>query len=116
MGLGDLSRSRLPGRGGAILAAWVVNELSGGERRPLLARLARAVARGARLLVVESIARRPLPWWDEWAAALLRLDGRQDTWRFPAALPAGLARLDRAAGLDHAELTARSLYAPGALR
>jgi hypothetical protein len=33
-----------------------------------------------------------------------------DEWRFPAGLPPRLALLDRAAGLDHRELTARSSY------
>jgi hypothetical protein len=36
--------------------------------------------------------------------------GRADEWRFRAELPPIVAKLDRAAGLDHRELTARSLW------
>jgi hypothetical protein len=62
--------------------------------------------------VVEPLARGVSPWWDEWAAAFLARGGRADEWRFPAALPPTLKLLDRAAGLDHAQLTARSLFLP----
>jgi SAM-dependent methyltransferase len=110
---GDLNRQRLPARGAAILAAYTINELSDDEREALLGRLLAATNRGARLLVVEPIARRISPWWDDWSAALTERAGRADTWRFSTALPELLHRLDRAAGLDHRELTARSLYLPG---
>ncbi|HKQ60062.1 MAG TPA: hypothetical protein VJS92_02180, partial [Candidatus Polarisedimenticolaceae bacterium] len=40
--------------------------------------------------------------------------GRADEWRLPAELPEPLRKLDRAAGLDHRELTARSLWLAGA--
>jgi hypothetical protein len=36
--------------------------------------------------------------------------GRADEWRFRVPLPDVVARLDRAAGLDHRELTCRSLW------
>jgi hypothetical protein len=107
---GDLLRSALPGRGGAIVSAYTVNELPDAGRAELLKRLEAAARKGAGLLIVEPIARRVSPWWDDWAAALLPRGVRADTWRFPAELPALLARLDRAAGLDHRELTARSLF------
>ena len=42
--------------------------------------------------------------------AFTRIGGRADEWRFPIQLPDWLARLDRAAGLRHDELTARSIY------
>jgi len=35
---------------------------------------------------------------------------REDEWRFAAELPERMRLLDRAAGLDHAVLTARSLW------
>ena len=66
--------------------------------------------RRARVLIVEPIARGLTPWWPRWADAFERAGGRSDEWRFPARLPARLALLDRAASLDHRELTARSLY------
>ena len=114
---GDLGRTPLPsGRGAAIVAAFTVNELDEPTRERLLARLVEAARSGARVLVVEPIARRIAPWWREWAAALAGAGGRDDEWRFPAALPETLARLDRAAGLDHRELVARSLWLGPAVR
>lgn len=110
---GELGRLRLPGREAAIVAAYAVNELAELERASLLSRLLEASRRGARVLIVEPIARRAAPWWESWAAAFEERGGRADEWRFEAALPALLERLDRAAGLDHRELTARSLYLPG---
>lgn len=110
---GDLLRERLPGRGAGILLGWVVNELETTSRAALLPRLLEAARRSARVLVVEPIAARPVPWWTEWAAAFVADGGRDDLWRLPATLPSVVARLDRAAGLDHRILTARSLYLPG---
>jgi hypothetical protein len=107
---GDLARIELPGRNAAILAAYTINELSAEQRQAMLPRLLDASRRGARVLIVEPIARRGLPWWKEWSEAFGQRSGRADTWRFPTALPGLLGRLDRAAGLDHRELTARSLY------
>jgi hypothetical protein len=110
---GDLGRLRLPGKQSAITAAYTVNELAQQEREALLDRLLEASRRGARVLVVEPIARRIAPWWAAWAATVQQRGGRADEWRFATALPPLLQRLDRAAGLDHRELTARSLYLPG---
>jgi hypothetical protein len=107
---GDLDRISLPGRGGAVVAAFTVNELDEAARGRLLGRLLDAARAGARVLVVEPIARRIAPWWRDWAAAFVTAGGRADEWRFPAALPETLAALDRAAGLDHRELLARSLW------
>ncbi len=110
---GDLLRERLPGRGAGVLLGWVVNELDAPSRAALLPRLLESARRGARVLVVEPIAARPVPWWTEWATAFVADGGRTDLWRLPGALPPLVARLDRAAGLDHRMLTARSLYLPG---
>jgi hypothetical protein len=107
---GDVLRSTLPGKGAAIACAYVVNELPDDARDALLERLLAAARDGARVLIVEPIARGLTPWWPRWADAFERAGGRSDEWRFPARLPARLALLDRAASLDHRELTARSLY------
>ncbi len=93
-----------------IIAAYAVNELSATGRAALLVELLRAHGTGARLLVIEPIARRALPWWAEWRTAFDRLGGRADEWRFPARLPPTQQALARAAGLDPRELTARSLF------
>jgi SAM-dependent methyltransferase len=99
-----------PQRGTAILAAYSANELVPDGRQVLLTSLLEAHAQGARVLVVEPIARRSLPWWRDWHAAVERAGGRADEWRFPADLPPTQRGLARAAGLDPRELTARSLF------
>ena len=87
-----------------------MNELEDEERAALLVRLLDAARHGARVLVVEPIARRPFPWWESWLEAFREAGGRDDVWRFPAELPERLRLFDRAARLDHRELTARSLW------
>jgi hypothetical protein len=103
----------LPGRRTAVIAAFTVNELTDDARAALLPRLLAAGREGARVLVVEPIARRLTPWWGAWAAAIRDGGGREDDWSFPATLPSTLALLDRASGLDHPALKGRSLWLPG---
>jgi hypothetical protein len=93
-----------------MLVAYAANELTDAGRGVLLADLLTARERGARVLVVEPIAKRALPWWPRWASAVVDAGGRQDEWRFPADLPPTQRTLARAAGLDPRELTARSLF------
>ena len=102
------------GGGDAVVAAYTVNELETTGRGKLLDCLLAAGARGASVLVVEPLARRSSPWWSEWREKFLEASGRADEWRFRVSLPPPLALLDRASGLDHRELTARSLYLRGA--
>lgn len=98
------------GPGTAILAAYAANELPREGRAVLLPRLLRAADQRARVLVIEPIARRTTPWWDEWQRTVERAGGRADEWRFPAELGATQRALARAAGLDPRELTARTLF------
>lgn len=107
---GSITRATLPRRGEAALAAYTLNELPEQERSALLQPLLDAGRAGARALVVEPIARGTAPWWETWREAFVAAGGRADEWRFRVALPEAVRRLDRAAGLDHRELTARSLY------
>ena len=60
--------------------------------------------------VVEPIARSITPWWSLTASRIEEAGGRADEWRFPVDLPPRLRLLDKAAGLDHRELTARSRF------
>ncbi len=106
----DLCRAPLGAAGEGIVAAYAANELDDRSREELLRRLLAAHGKGSRVLVVEPIARRPVPFWPAWVAAFRKAGGRDDTWRFPAALPERMRLLDKAAGLDHRELTARSLW------
>ena len=96
--------------GAALLAAFSVNELTGDTRDRLLDRFLDRARRGDAVLVVEPVARSIAPWWSAWQAAFSAAGGRADEWRFRTELPDIVAKLDRAAGLDHRELTARSLW------
>lgn len=109
--LGDTRRAELPA-GSGIVCAYTVNELASAERDALLGRLVAAHAKGSPVLVVEPIAKRDRPWWPEWEQRFAAAGGRADEWRFAAAMPERWRLLDRAAGLRHQELTARTLYLP----
>jgi len=106
----DVARAKLPGEAAGVVAAFTVNELPGDARDTVLARLLDRAGRGDRILVVEPLARSVAPWWSEWRSAFERAGGRADEWRFASELPSIVAKLDRAAGLNHRELTARSLW------
>lgn len=110
---GDAAGARLPGRGDAVVAGWTLNELDAAVREELVSRLVEAAGRGARVLVLEPVARGVAPWWPAAGERIAAAGGRADEWRFRAELPDVVARLGRAAGLDHREQTARSLYLPG---
>jgi hypothetical protein len=107
---GELSRVRVPARASAIVAAYAVNELSDDARAALLREILAAHSRGTRALIIEPVAKSAVPWWPTWVAECAKAGGREDEWRFPLELPGITGRLGRAAGLDHRELTARSLY------
>jgi hypothetical protein len=110
---GDLVRLPPLAPGTAVVAAYVLNELPAVGRERLEARLLDAAGRGARILIIEPIARSIAPWWDALAVRIVAAGGRADEWRSPVDLPPSLRVFDKAAGLDHRELTARSLYCPG---
>jgi SAM-dependent methyltransferase len=111
---GDAARLPAWRNGSAILAAYVLNELEEEHRTSLVDALLEAGGHGARVLIIEPISRSVSPWWDATASRLASVGGRADEWRFPAELPPILRLLDKAAGLDHRELTARSIYVPEA--
>jgi hypothetical protein len=107
---GDIARLQWPKPPALLLAAFTVNELSDPARAAVLARLLERGQHGDRVLVVEPLAGRVAPWWNEWRDALERAGGRADEWRFRIDLPPIVQKLDRAAGLNHDELTGRSLW------
>ncbi len=110
----DIGRARLPKSRAAIVAAFTVNEIADSHARAaLLQQLRDRAARGDCVLVVEPLARSVAPWWKAWQDAFVAAHGRADEWRFRVELPAIVAKLDRAAGLDHQELTGRSLFIGG---
>jgi hypothetical protein len=113
---GDVAAARLPAERATFLAAFVMNELPAAARDELLRRLFDRAARGDRVLVVEPIAGFVAPWWNTWRDRVLDAGGRTDEWRVRAELPLLVAKLDRAAGLDHHQLTARTTWLPGGRR
>jgi hypothetical protein len=111
---GDVAAIQFPKSAASILAAFTVNELGDAARGLLLPRLLARAKDGDRVLIVEPIAGFVAPWWTDWRQAFEAAGGRDDEWRFRVELPAIVAKLDRAAGLNHRELKARSLWLPGA--
>jgi hypothetical protein len=111
-----LGRSGRGGRAASnrtlLLAAYTVNELTSDERGALLPMLMASATHGSSILVIEPISRSVTPWWPSWSAAFGERGGRAGEWRFTAPLPAQVRTLDRAAGLDHREQTARTLWLP----
>lgn len=97
----------------AIVAAFAVNELSADGRGRLLDSLIAAATGGSAVLIVEPLAKSAVRWWPSWRDAVVANGGRDDEWRFRVELPPIVAKLDRAAGLDHRELTGRSLFIGG---
>ena len=106
----DIAAAALPNEPSSILAAFTLNELPDAPRDALVQRLLERAARGDQVLVVEPVAGFVAHWWDTWRAAVESMGGRGDEWRFRIELPAIVAKLDRAAKLDHRELTGRSLW------
>lgn len=110
---GDVSKLPPLRPGSGAIAAYVLNELPEAVRQRAEDALLAASARGVTVLIVEPIARAVTPWWDRTADRVRAAGGRADEWRFAVDLPPFLRLMDRAAGLDHREITARSLYCPG---
>ncbi len=108
----DLASFKIPA-GVAVIAAFTVNEVDEARRAHMHSQFLSAIRRGTPVLIVEPIARRLSSWWEEWATSWKSEGGRADEWRFRLTLPEKLQLMDRAAGLDHRELTGRSLWAPG---
>jgi hypothetical protein len=125
VGLEELSLSpragrgvkRRPGKGSlpsihpedVILLAWTLNELDDEVRTRFLSELA---GEGGRpLLVLEPVARQIAPWWSRWESALGAQAFAFHSFEFRKRLelPEWIASMDKAAGLDHGELTARVL-------
>jgi hypothetical protein len=107
----DAGLLRIPART-AVIAAFTMNELDFPSRDRFRREFLKAAQNGAPVLIVEPIARRIAPWWDEWTEEWRSFGGRSDEWRFHVELPERLALMDKAAGLDHRELTGRSLWLP----
>src|SRR5687767_14780796 len=109
---GDIARLPALRADAGVVAGYVLNELSERVRRGVEDQLVAHAARGARVLILEPIARAITPWWDETVARMATVGGRADEWRFRAEVPDLVARLGKAAGLDYRELRLRTIYVP----
>jgi hypothetical protein len=107
---GDVTRLPPVRPGSAILAAYVLNELPEAARRLAEDQLFTAATAGVQILVLEPIARGVAPWWDAMVTRFAAVGGRAGESRFAVDLPPMLRLFDKAAGLNHRELTVRSLY------
>jgi Methyltransferase domain len=113
----DAGQVQLPRKRAGILAAFTLNEIAAAAREALLDRLVAAATRhGHQVLIVEPLAGFVTPWWRRWRDRVEEVGGRSDEWRVRVALPSIVAKLDRAAGLDHREITGRSLFVSPATR
>jgi hypothetical protein len=106
----DVVKAKLVKGRARILAAFTINELPDLARNVMLPRLLERAAQGDRVLIVEPVAGFVAPWWKQWREAFESQGGRADEWRFRPELPAIVAKLDRAAGLNHREITGRSIW------
>jgi len=106
----DLERYRPGNASAGIVAAFTLNELEETGRDRITEHLLEKAVNGSSVLIVEPIARRLTPWWNAWTDRIVDAGGRSDEWRIASPLPESLRLMDRAAHLDHRELTARSLW------
>jgi hypothetical protein len=115
---GRTRRAELPagvpklGAGDLVAAGWLLNECGPALREHLAGVFGRALAAGARVLVLEPLAGRISPWWDDFAAGLTPAGVESTLLRWTIERPDWIARLDAAAGLDHREIGARVLWGP----
>jgi hypothetical protein len=112
---GRSRRGALPGAlprtrpGDLLCAGWAINELEEEPREELLEGLRAAAARGVRLLVIEPLAGAASPWWEAWRPRFAEVGVESRPLKRSLALPAWIARMDKAAGLSHQPLGARIL-------
>jgi len=116
--LSHTKRAQLPGAaprpapGELWVLGWAVNELDDRSRNALGERVVRAIESGVRLLLLEPLAGGVVPWWSEWCAELAKLRVFDFESKARVVLPEWIARVDRAASLDHRVIGARVLAGP----
>ena len=100
------------GAGDLVTAGYVLNELPPAAREQLMVAFARALGAGARLLVLEPLARGISPWWDNSVRRLAPAGAEAALFKWRIERPAWIERLDDASGLDHREIGARVIWGP----
>jgi trans-aconitate methyltransferase len=108
-----IAKYRWPKPPVSIVAAFTINELDEHDRETLWQALTRQVQGGSRVLIVEPLATRITPWWQEWARRAAEIGGRADEWHFEVELPQRVFLLGKSAGLDPRELGARTIWLAG---
>ena len=110
----DVSRATLSaGEGTATVVAYVRNELADPARTQLFQRLLTIGLGGDRVLLIEPIARRAMPWWPEWERAFVRKAAGRMSGVSPRRCRSGRPRSPvQRASRSPRELAARSLYLP----
>jgi hypothetical protein len=103
------ARSATSAESRGVILGWSLNELARGDRDRAERAIHAIAAHGTRIIIVEPIGRRLVPWWDDMVARAMQGGAKADEWRFEDPLPPTLAALDREAGFDRDGLTARSL-------
>ena len=112
---GRTQRSELPAgiprgaRGVTFVFGWSLSEMDDVARTILLRRVIGELRRGARVMVVEPLARRVTPWWPEWVEKLGHLGVADELIRVAIERPPFIRDMDKAARLDHQVIGARVL-------
>jgi hypothetical protein len=105
----DLTRLPHPTAGDALTAGYLLNELPEPLRRRVEDHLVRATGAGARVLIIEPLARGVAPWWEESAARFAAVGGQAAEYRLSPDVPDIVATLGKAAGLSYRELRFRAI-------
>ena len=107
---GDVDRLPPARSSEGIVAAYTLNELSDAARAQLEHQLLDRARKGARLLIVEPLARGVAPWWEGPAKRLIELAGRADEWKLTIDAPSIVRLLGTAAGLNYRELRFQTMF------
>src|SRR5690606_32516951 len=75
-----LGKYRWPKPPVAVIAAFTLNELNPDDRERMWLQLTRQVQGGSIALIIEPLATRITPWWQEWSQRVTELGGRADEW------------------------------------
>jgi SAM-dependent methyltransferase len=107
---GDVERLPPARSSEGIVAAYTLNELSDAARTRIEQQLLERARKGARLLIVEPLARGVAPWWDGTAKRLIERGGRTDEWKMTIEVPSVVRLLGTAAGLNYRELRFQTMF------
>ena len=105
-----LENYRWPKAPVAIVAAFTINELDDKVREVVWHELEKQIKGGSTVLIIEPLATRIAPWWQEWAKRFTELGGRANEWHFEVKLPDPVRLLGKSAGLKPDKLGARTLW------